>query len=176
MQWKYFNELLIFSSLDSEKFYNRRNVRHPHVPNIDMSKFIHISYQTYFLTVTCLSIWRYCVDSPLLALLPNSRLGRSRLWPGHKALLRAQHTTSLGSVFHLLCGLMRAYMCVYFSCITHLYNFFKCPEIEDARSVSFWHPESDSRLKYSRKSGGGSELLWFRFVSLQSYTLHRTNK
>ena len=67
------------------------------------------------------------VDSPLLALLPNSRLGRSRLWPGHKALLRAQHTTSLGSVFHLLCGLMRAYMCVFFQLHNTPIQLFQVP-------------------------------------------------
>ena len=138
MKRKYFIELFIFSLLGSEKFYDWRNVRHFHVPNIDMNKLNDISYQTYFLTVTYLSIWRYVSTHHYLLCCPIE-VGLVVVGFGlaHKALLRAQHTTSLGSVFHLLCGLMRAYMCVYFSCITHLYNFFKCPKIEDARSVSF---------------------------------------
>ena len=89
MQRKYFNELFIFSLLGSEKFYNWRNVRHFHVPNTDMSIE---QIQRYFLSNlflnSDLSIYlAVCVDSPLLALLPNrSRLGRSRLWPGLQSI------------------------------------------------------------------------------------------
>ena len=138
MQRKYFNELFIFSLLGSEKFYDWRNVRHFHVPNIDMNKLNDTYYQTYFLTVTYyVCIWWYVSTHHYLLCCPIVGLVVVGFGLAYKALLRAQHTTSLGSVFHLLCGLMRAYMCVYFSCITHLYNFFKCPKIEDARSVSF---------------------------------------
>ena len=87
MQWKYFNELLIFSLLGSEKFYNRRNVRHFHVPNTDMSKFNITYFLSNLFLNSDLSIYlAICVDSPLLALLPNSRLGRSWLWPGPQSI------------------------------------------------------------------------------------------